>query len=164
MDGVALRHQASEENNMKSFRLHTSRKHRAFTLVEIMIVTVILAILAAIVSQKVGSAFAESQTNALQMSLYRVRSQIQLYYGEHSTYPTLANFANQMTMASNITGNTAAPGTPGFPFGPYIRSVPNNPMTSSSTVGNGAVGSSDWYYDQVTGAFHANDSATTFAF
>lgn len=151
---------------MKSFRLHTTRKHRAFTLVEIMIVTVILAILAAIVSQKIGSAFAESQANALQMSLYRVRSQLQLYYGEHSRYPTLANFTNQMTMASDLSGNTAAPGTPGFPFGPYIRSVPANPMSSSTppTVGNGAIGSSDWYYDQATGAFHANDSATTFAF
>ena len=136
-----------------------------FTLVEVLIVLVILGVLAAIVIVKFVGAFAESRENAIQMTLYRVRSQLEIYREQHnSKYPSLANFADQMTMATDVNGNTALPQTPGFPFGPYFAQMPINPNTGTSTISNGAVGASDWYFNETTGAFHANDSAVTFAF
>jgi hypothetical protein len=42
--------------------------------------------------------------------------------------------------------------------------MPINPNTSGATVGNGAVGTSDWYYDEVAHVFCANDSAESRAF
>jgi general secretion pathway protein G len=134
--------------------------HRAFTLVEILIVVVILGILAAIVVPQFTSATNESRENALKMSLHRIRQQLEIYEQQHDgDYPSLENFEEQMTLASDSLGNTAAVGTDGFPHGPYIREIPKNPFTSTNTVGDGAVGDSDWYYDEITGEFAANDEA-----
>ena len=56
-------------------------------------------------------------------------------------------------------GSTAPVSTPGYDYGPYLQLFPINPATNGSTVGNGPVGASNWYYDEATGDFRANDSA-----
>jgi general secretion pathway protein G len=138
--------------------------NHAFTLVEILIVVAILGILAAIVVPQFISAASAGRDNSLKMDLFRIRTQLEIYKEQHGQYPVLANFEAQMTMASNAAGNTAAPWTIGYPLGPYIRAVPVNPNTLGNTVGAGAVGSSDWYYDDTTNEFHPNDSAQTRAY
>lgn len=110
------------------------------------------------------SASSETRTSALKMNLNRIRSQLLYYQIQHGVFPDLANFTDQMTQASDSAGNTALPGTDGFPFGPYLLEIPINPMTGSATLGDGAVGSSDWFYDQTTGDFRANDSAENFSY
>jgi len=146
--------------------LNISHRNRAgFTLVEILIVVVILGILAAIVVPQFTSAAQESRENSLKMDLHRLRIQIEVYKAHHNdVYPSLADFENQLTMASDVDGNTAALGTAGYIYGPYIRELPNNPLTGGKTVGSGAIGSSDWYYNETTGEFRANDSATSAAY
>ena len=151
-------------NSQKLAQNPRRTERRAFTLVEILVVVVILAILAAIALPKFISSFNDSRESAIQMDLHRIRSQLDIYRHQHTSYPSNANFVDQMTLASDADGNTAAVGTPGFPFGPYIQRLPVNPMTGTKTIGNGAVGTSDWYYNETIGAFHANDSATTNAF
>lgn len=132
---------------------------RAFTLVEILIVVVILGILAALVIPQFSSAAAMSRENSIRMDLHRMRAQIEIYRQQHnSTPPSLANFADQMTKSSTADGDTAEVGTSGYRFGPYIQSVPLNPTTNTRTVSEGAVGSSGWYYNETTGDFRANDS------
>jgi len=133
---------------------------RAFTLVEVLIVVIILGILAAIVIPKFTSASTESRDTSVRANLKTMRTQIQLYAAQHNgLYPQLATFENELTLASNEDGQTAAVNTPGFPFGPYILQIPLNPFTLTRTVTAGEVGSSAWYYNEAIGDFCANDSA-----
>ncbi len=149
--------------------IHTShnlvrRGRSGFTLVEILIVVTILAILAAMVLPQFVSATTETRENSIRMNVFRIRSQLGLYHQHHGGYPSLDGFADQMTLATDIDGNTAPPGSNGFPYGPYLQEIPPNANTSSSDVGDGAVGSSAWFYNEATGEFHANDSDEMFAF
>ncbi len=136
-------------------------KRHAFTLVELLIVVIILGILAAIVVPQFSDASGNSQTSSLTANLRVMRSQIELYKVQHnSTYPKLANFTDQMTKKTNVDGTTG--GTP--TLGPYIQTIPNNPFGTSNNVTAGAVGTSDWFYDENTGVFKANDNATHAAY
>lgn len=136
-----------------------------FTLVEILIVVVILGILAALVIPQFSSAADTSRENSIKMDLHRIRIQIEIYRQQHnSTPPSLENFAAQMTMATNDRGETAAVGTAGYRYGPYIQAVPLNPSTNTRDVGAGEVGTSAWYYNETTGEFRANDSEESRAY
>jgi len=131
-----------------------------------MIVVVILGILASLVIPKFISAADTARQNSIMMTLHRMRSQIGLYQQQHlGSWPTLANIVNEMTLVSDALGNTAPLGTPGFQMGPYITFLPNNPNTGTATIGNvgGGGGASDWYYNEATGEFRANDSLATWA-
>ena len=144
------------------------RRPAGFTLVEILVVVVILGILAAIVVPQFVSAASESREGSLKMDVYRIRQQIEIYRGQHHDQPpTLDAFVDQMTKATNARGDVETePGASGFPFGPYLREIPVNPVTGGSTIGGPgtAIGASDWYYDETTGLFRANDSETNAAF
>ncbi len=144
-----------------------SRRPCAFTLVEVLTVVVILGILAAIVIPQFASANTDAQLNALKANLQTIRAQIELYKMQHNeSYPTSsASFVAQMTTASKSDGTTAAIGTSGFNFGPYLQAIPENPFTRTSTIGTGAYGTSAWYYaGSGTGQFRANDSAANAAY
>ena len=133
---------------------------RGFTLVEVLTVVVILGIVAAITVPQFTSAASQSRENSSKMNLHRIRTQLEIYKQQHNgNWPTFADIEDQLTLASDVNGATAAVGTSGFNFGPYLRNIPPNPDTGGSTIGTGAVGSSDWYYDENTGQFLANDSA-----
>lgn len=145
--------------------MKTARQQLGFTLIEVLIVVVIIGILAAIVVPNFTNATDTAGANAIQMNVRRIRNQIEIYRAEHNnTPPTLADIEDQLTLSSNINGNTAAIGTPGYPLGPYVVTIPVNFNTGASDISNGAVGTSAWYYDETTGAFHANDSAETRAY
>jgi general secretion pathway protein G len=144
----------------KHFVSEACSGRNGFTLIEVLVVVVILGIMAAIVVPQFLSAADDSRESAIKANLHRTRTQLEIYKEEHqNSYPTLANIADQMTLASKADGSTAPKGTPGFDYGPYLQMFPNNPSTNTNTVGNGAVGSSAWYYDETTGDFLANDSA-----
>lgn len=135
------------------------RSRSAFTLVEVLIVVIILGILAAIVVPQFTNASSDAKMTSLKTNLQTIRGQIQLYKLQHNdTYPTAAGFVNQMTLASKADGSTAAVGTAGFDLGPYLQTIPANPYTNANAVGAGAVGTSDWFYDEATGTFRANDA------
>ncbi|MGB0767429.1 MAG: prepilin-type N-terminal cleavage/methylation domain-containing protein [Phycisphaeraceae bacterium] len=136
------------------------RARHGFTLVEILVVVVILGVLAAIVLPQFSSAADDSKESALQQNLFRMRQQVELYRQQHNgDFPTLANFIDQMTLVTDQDGNTAAIGTPGYTLGPYLQKMPRNPFTDTVPIGDGAVGSSAWYYDESTGHIAPNDSA-----
>lgn len=144
------------------------RRRRAaagFSFVEILIVVAILGILAAIVVPRFSSASDTSRESATKLTVYRIRQQLEIYKQQHAGHwPSLANFEQQMTRASNASGQTAPPGTAGYPLGPYLQAVPVNPYTETNDVSDGPVGTSAWYYDQDTGDFRANNSAEARSF
>lgn len=127
---------------------------RAFTLVEVLIVVIILGILAAVVVPQFSAASQEDGLHKLQRNLELVRQGIERYKAEHEgRYPTLVKFAAQLTLGSDPAGQA------GSDFGPYLLAIPENPFTGNSTVTNEAPGpGKGWYYDEITGEFRANDS------
>jgi len=144
-------------------RPHLTRTPHAFSLIELMIVLMILAILAALVIPQFTSASHESRVNALKMNLFRIRQQIDIYKQEHDAFPTVEDFALQMTRPTDAAGNPVSPGTNGA-LGPYIREIPPNPMNDLNTVTSDEPGDSGWFFDPDTGDFHANDSAASRAY
>lgn len=137
------------------------RASRGFTLVEVLIVVIILGILAAIVVPQFSTASSDAKLSALKTNLQTIRGQIQLYKVQHAdVWPTAASFTNQMTLSSKEDGTTAAVGTAGYTLGPYLQSIPTNPYSNTNTIGATAVGTTAWYYDETTGTFRANNSAS----
>jgi type II secretory pathway pseudopilin PulG len=136
------------------------RNDQGFTLVEAMIIIIVLGVLATVVVPQFSKANTDVKLSAMTTNLQAVRSQIQRYQTEHEgRLPSIANFAEEMTMATDWAGNTAPPGTAGYDYGPYFRSIPKNPYTGGATIGQGETGTSDWYYNHKTGQFRANHHA-----
>jgi general secretion pathway protein G len=117
--------------------------NKAFTLVEILIVVLILAILAIIVLPRFSTASSTTRANTLADDIRILRSQLQVYKAGHIAAagypvgggtPTQAVLVAQLTKKSNNLGDTALPGTPGYPCGPYITVMPSNPVNGKSAV------------------------------
>jgi hypothetical protein len=102
----------------------------------------------------IADASVSAKTNSLTSSLQTVRSQLELYKAQHNDHgPKSSTFVKELTEATNIRGAA------GRDFGPYMKAVPANPFTSKNVVGAGPYGSSDWFYNDKTGEFRANDTA-----
>lgn len=137
-------------------RTAAPRSAGGFTLVEILIVVVLLAILAAMVLPQFTSATEQTRENTLNTNLQRIRQQIELYrHHHHGRYPSVENFVDQLTKASNAAGQVGAANAD-YRYGPYVNHIPDNPYTNGNTVSDGDVATSDWYYNPDTGDFHAN--------
>lgn len=138
--------------------MHGNRTRTGFTLVEVLMVAVILAILAVIVIPQFSDASTDVKMSALRATLHTIRSQLELYKAQHNgSYPTAADFVSQMTQKTDVSGATAADGK----YGPYLQSMPPNPIDDNATVGNTQDGSGGWAYDAATGTFKSNDPTVT---
>lgn len=138
-----------------------TKSRRAFTLVEVLIVVIILGILAAIVVPQFTDATTDAKVSSLTTNLQIIRGQLELYKIQHNdTYPALATFSNQMTLSSKADGTTAAVGTSGYDYGPYLQVIPDNPYSGANDVSEADPASDKgWYYNEDTGEFRGNDSA-----
>ena len=122
------------------FKSHLSR---GFTLVELLIVTIILAILASIVVPQFASTTDDAKLSALDSNLASMRSAVDLYYQQHGHYPSAvaatgatcpgggaagsgaadsaAAFVSQLSRYSNSAGQTCTTTDATFKFGPYLK-------------------------------------------
>jgi prepilin-type N-terminal cleavage/methylation domain-containing protein len=154
-------------------------KARAFTLIEILIVVVLLGVLAMIVIPTVASSTTSAKESALATDLNLLRRLILIYKSQHlevgpgypdgdtTQAPTEQVFIEQATMASNINGETAPVGTAGFNRGPYVQKIPVNPLNGKRTVqmlGNGEAfpaepdNSHGWVYKSATSEIRADST------
>ncbi|MBK6716904.1 MAG: type II secretion system protein [Burkholderiales bacterium] len=132
---------------------------RGFTLVELLIVVIIMAILAAIVIPQFSSATSDTKEAALDSNLAGLRNAVELYKAQHSVYPgdvtsgsggtcnttgTAGNgaadsaqaFMDQLLAYSSAAGATCTVGdATTYKYGPYLRKgLPNDAVTGKGSV------------------------------
>lgn len=140
---------------------------RAFTLVELLIVVVILGILAAVVIPEFADATTSSEDAVLLSDLRILRGAVQRYSLEHK-----GNFPGALAAIAKYTSETGAMSsnkTAIYKYGPYVAAIPPCPTGPSKggtgwaaananppTVvsGSSAVG---WLYHFTTGGVWVND-------
>jgi prepilin-type N-terminal cleavage/methylation domain-containing protein len=105
-----------------------ARKYsRGFTLIEVLIVVVILAVLAATIIPQFTDSTKDAQTSSMRMNLHTLRAQIQLYKAQHGGKLPSGTLA-ELTIGTNVDG------TAGTKYGPYMQALPVNSLTDSSAV------------------------------
>ena len=137
--------------------LRSSRDQDGFTLVELLIVVIILAILAAIIVPQFSAATDDANQSAYDTNIANIRASIDLYRQQHNEYPGAvisgggtcdtgvavvgavgeAAFLAQLKNYTNAAGQACTGTGPNFRYGPYLKDdLPVNPLgaTPSSTV------------------------------
>jgi type II secretion system protein G len=142
--------------------MKTSRR-QAFTLIEVLIVVVIMAVLAATIIPQFSSSADDAKQSSVDFTLHTLRAQIQLYKLHHAAFPAItAGDLPQLKMYTDKQGNTSAVADPDYPYSPYILDeIPANPFTGKSTVAAPATNpptaadvdpvDGGWLYDATTG-------------
>ncbi len=135
---------------------------RAFTLVEVLIVVVILGILAATVITMAAGSTLSAKESVIATDLQLLRNFILIYKAQHlevapgypngpTSTPTEQDFINQATLVSTSAGATAAIGTAGYDRGPYMQLIPANPLNDNKRTVKVVSGTSFPLADNTTG-------------
>ncbi len=141
-------------------RIRSKVLQKGFTLVELLIVVIILAILAAIVVPQFASSTDDAKISALDTTLSNMRAAIDLYYQQHGSYPgsttavstyacagtkgtgdggagnEVVTFKDQMSMYTAANGMACSVKDANHRFGPYLKKaeLPDNPITAVGTL------------------------------
>ncbi len=141
-----------------------SMRKNGFSLIELVIVVVIIGIIGAIAIPRMSRGAAGASDASLSANLSVLRSAIDLYTTEHGgTPPTVSGIVNQLTLYSNDAGATSGSGGASHPYGPYLRSVPKNPVGTfkgKSGIAAASGAGIGWIYDETKGNINANAGAT----
>jgi len=120
--------------------LRVVKRLRAFTLVELLIVVVILGILATVVIPIFTEAAEGAKYSVMSSNLKEVRRALERYRFEHNnTYPPLACAADAsdpkaLTLSFLTDKTSASHDLQSGPFGPYLSAIPENPFTGNRLV------------------------------
>lgn len=136
--------------------MSTTTRRSAFTLIEVLIVVVIMAILAATIIPQFTDSTKDAKASTVKFNLATLRSQIQLYRTQHGGTNPSATLA-ELTTTTDASGATGTGGN--FIYGPYLREIPTNPFTNSKTVTTttsdplsaAPSGTGGWIYNATTG-------------
>jgi type II secretion system protein G len=130
-------------------------KKQGFTLVELLVVVIIIAILAAIAIPKFTNASLRSKEASLKGELKMLRDGVELYKNDIGGYPLAMTDLSATTSPTNYYNpNTSASASivSGTWKGPYVSNVDNDPISNSA-----------FSYTSTTGVFKASASDGTSA-
>ena len=102
--------------------MHCRMRRSGFTLIEIMVVVVILAILAALIVPKVMSRPDEARVIAAQQDVAAILQALKLYRLDNLRYPT-----TEQGLAALVARPTLAPVPPNWKAGGYLERLPKDP-------------------------------------
>lgn len=135
--------------------MHLSERRRAgFTLIEVLIVIVVVAILAAIVIPRIWPTRREAKESQLRGNLHELRTSITLFQAHCGDWPgQLEDLV--ATTGAGLIGASGDPIPEDCFQGPYFTAspdgqVPLDPMTYAR----------DWSYQPTTGAVHSSSDGT----
>src|SRR4051794_41127702 len=130
------------------------RKHKGFTLIELVVVVMILGILAAVAAPKLLGTSSTASDNGLKETLGVVRDAIERYAAENGGKLPGTTVATEAGLKADLL--------------PYLRVFPKSPLTSTSTVKIATAagtmtpgGGEAWQYNKVDGGFICNSGANT---
>jgi prepilin-type N-terminal cleavage/methylation domain-containing protein len=131
------------------------RKHKGFTLVELVVVVMILGILAAVAAPKLLGTSGAAADNGLKQTLSVVRDAVERYAAEHGgTLPGAAG-TDAALKADLVTYLRGA-----FPTCPVNGKNDQIKVTTTGTTITPS-GTECWHYHSVTGQFICNSTAAT---
>ena len=130
-----------------------NRKSKGFTLIEMLIVIVVIAILALIVIPRLLGAGRKAKEATLRGDLHQIRNSIQQFEADCGDYPSA--LAQLMTVPSAGNGGGGIALDVNGWQGPYLRTpdsnLPKDPFTESSTT---------WSYTASTGHVASGSTLT----
>jgi prepilin-type N-terminal cleavage/methylation domain-containing protein len=111
------------------------KRHAAFTLIEVAIVIIVIAMLAAAVwPQLTSGPSGMSEITAAEFELGQLRSTLESYRSEHGGQSPSIDKASktlvQLLRATHADGSIAGDGE----YGPYFEAMPENPLTGACQV------------------------------
>jgi general secretion pathway protein G len=140
------------------------RHRRAFSLIELVIVIIILGVISAIAIPRMMRGAENADVTGLQADLAVLRSAIEMYRYEHAAFPEAASCADQLTQRTDQDGTIDGAGE----YGPYLVKMP--PLKTGNQKGEAGVASiasvppaaevaaAGWLYHEGTGGIFANDA------
>ena len=109
---------------------------KAFTLIEILIVVILLAILAAIVIPMFGDATGQARRAKIDEDIARLQMQVELYRAQAGAYPTaLADLLTEVAAGVDVNGDGVVDATD--LYGPWLKEVPLKPDGTAYTYAAG---------------------------
>ncbi len=136
------------------------KTRKAFTLVEVLIVVVIMAVLAATIIPQFTNSTQDAAASTVLFNLNTMRSIIELYKSQHNGLAPSADLS-ELTTTTDRSGNKGTGAS--YPYGPYLQKIPENPLTNSNVVAQpssvpptSTVSGAGWLYDPTTGQIWIN--------
>jgi general secretion pathway protein G len=141
-----------EEVNLEMMSRMVSRKHKGFTLIEMLIVIVVIAILALIVIPRLLGAGRKAKEATLRGDLHQIRNAIQQFEADCGDYPLVIGQLQTEPTGGN-GGSDIMLDVAGWQ-GPYLRTPDDNlPVDPFTTL-------ADWSYTPATGHVQSNSTLT----
>ncbi len=137
--------------------MHAPLQRSAFTFIEVLIVVVIMAILAAVMIPQFTDSTKDANLSNARFNLQALRSQIELYRSHRNGLTPSATLAELLT-TTDASGNQGTGAN--FPYGPYLKSIPQNPYSNSAAIkvitddpaqAGDVTGTGGWLYNTTTG-------------